>query len=117
MGEDANRVYEALGKRLAKYKLRMNKEKTKLVSFSKNKAARGEKQESFDFLGFTFYLGRSRKGRVIPKMKTSGKKVQSKTEQRQILVQDSKKRDASWTNLENFPSKNPRPCTVLWGIS
>lgn len=77
-GKDASRIYEALGKRLSRYKLRMNEEKTKLVKFSKSKAAQGEKQGSFDFLGFTFYLGRSRRGWVIPKMKTSGKKFRAK---------------------------------------
>lgn len=56
---DAKRIKEALGKRLARYKLKLNEDKTKLVGFSKAKESRGEKQESFDFLGFTFYLGRS----------------------------------------------------------
>ena len=38
-------------------------------------AARGESQGSFDFLNFTFYLGRSR---VISKVKTSGKTFRAK---------------------------------------
>ena len=76
--EDAVRVKKALGKRLEKYKLKLNEEKTKMVKFSKSKNWRGIKQESFDFLGFTFYLGRSMKGGVIPKVKTSGKRYRSK---------------------------------------
>lgn len=76
--EDAKRIYEALGRRLAKFKLRMNEEKTKLVSFSKAEARRGMPQGAFDFLGFTFYLGRSGKGYLIPKVKTSGKKFRAK---------------------------------------
>ena len=47
---DAIRIKTALVKRLAKYKLKLNEEKTKMVNFCKtsgNKAA-------FDFLGFTF---------------------------------------------------------------
>ena len=36
------------------------------------------KQRAFDFLGFTFYLGKSRKGAVIPKVKTCGKRYRSK---------------------------------------
>lgn len=76
--EDAKRIRKALGKRLAKFKLKINEEKTKIVSFSKAEATRGKSQGSFDFLGFTFYLGRSRKGRVIPKVKTSGKKFRAK---------------------------------------
>ena len=33
---------------------------------------------TFDFLGFTFYMGRSLKGRPLPKMKSSGKRLRSK---------------------------------------
>lgn len=75
---DAERVQEALGKRLAKFGLALNKEKTRLVQFSKKKAKQGIKQEAFDFLGFTFYLGRSKKGDLIPKVKTSGSRLGKK---------------------------------------
>lgn len=76
--KDANRVKRALVKRLAKYRLKLNEKKTKLVSFSTRAYRRGVKQQSFDFLGFTFYLGRSRKGAAIPKVKTSGKRMRTK---------------------------------------
>ena len=75
---DAERIRTALAKRLEKYKLRLNEEKTKMVKFSKVQAKLGEKQESFDFLGFTFYLGRSKKGLLIPKLKSCGKRIRSK---------------------------------------
>jgi RNA-directed DNA polymerase len=75
---DANRVKEVLGKRLEKYKLKLNEDKTKMVSFSKSAMQQGIKQESFNFLGFTFYLGRSKRGTVIPKLKTEGKRFRSK---------------------------------------
>lgn len=75
---DAERIKVALIKRLAKFDLKLNEDKTKLVSFSKMKRRKGIKQGAFDFLGFTFYLGRSRKGNVIPKVKTSGKRLRSK---------------------------------------
>ncbi len=76
--EDAKRIKKVLGKRLAKYKLELNEEKTNMVSFSKSKYRRGIKQESFEFLGFRFYLGKSRKGAATPKLKTSGKRFRSK---------------------------------------
>jgi RNA-directed DNA polymerase len=76
--KDADRIKRALAKRLAKYKLKLNEEKTKLVSFSKRAYARGTKQQTFDFLGFTFYLGKSRKGETIAKTKTSKKRVRDK---------------------------------------
>jgi RNA-directed DNA polymerase len=75
---DAERIKIALAKRLEKYGLKMNEDKTKLVSFSKLKQRRGEKQQTFDFLGFTFYLGKSRKGYYVVKLKTNGKRFRSK---------------------------------------
>jgi len=75
---DARRIVRALGKRLAKYKLKLNEDKTRIVSFSKGAYRRGRKQGAFDFLGFTFYLGRTRRGAVIPKLKTSGKRLRVK---------------------------------------
>lgn len=76
--EDANRIRAVLGKRLARFKLRLNEDKTKMVSFSKRKAAKGESQGTFDFLGFTFYWGKSRQGKLVPKVKTVGKRLVSK---------------------------------------
>ncbi len=58
--------------------VRLNEEKIRLVRFSKRAQRRGNRQEGFDFLGFTFYPGRSRRGAIIPKLKTSGKRLRSK---------------------------------------
>jgi RNA-directed DNA polymerase len=96
--EDAKRIHDALGYRLAKFKLKMNEEKTKLVNFSKEEARRGNQQEAFDFLGFTFYLGRSRKGYVIPKVKTSGKKFRAKLKSIRVWAQTVR----SKMNLESI---------------
>ena len=76
--EDAQRIRQTLGKRLEKFKLQLNEEKTKLVSFDKKEAALGVKQETFDFLGFTFYLGKAQSGRIIPKLKTRAKTMRAK---------------------------------------
>lgn len=75
---DAMRIKDALGKRLSKFGLSMNPTKTKLVAFSKDQKRKGEKQGTFDFLGFTFYLSKSRQGKVVAKVKTSRKKFSSK---------------------------------------
>lgn len=85
---DAIRIREALPKRLAKYKLTLNEEKTKMISFSKRKVQQGITQEAFDFLGFTFYWGKSQKGITIPKLKTSGKRMRSKLEKVGIWIKD-----------------------------
>ena len=75
---DAKRIREALTKRLEKFKLLLNEEKTKMVNFSKEKARMGILQETFDFLGLTFYWGLSRGKRVIPKLKTKSKTLRTK---------------------------------------
>jgi group II intron reverse transcriptase/maturase len=79
--QDARRIKAALAKRLAKYGLKLNEQKTQLVRFSKQGKRHGEKTGGFDFLGFTFYRGRSRRGYIIPKLKTSGKRLRSKLKQ------------------------------------
>ncbi len=76
--EDAVRVRSALSKRLAKYKLKLNEDKTTSVSFSRSGYKQGKAQGVFNFLGFTFYWGRSRKGAAIPKVKTCGKTMRAK---------------------------------------
>lgn len=75
---DAKRILRALAKRLEKYGLKLNEEKTRLVSFSRKLYKQGIKQDPFDFLGFTFYIGHSRKGTAIPKLKSSGKRIRVK---------------------------------------
>ena len=52
----------------------MNEEKTKLVTFDR----KSKEKTSFNFLGFTFYWGRSRNGVKIPKVKTEGKRMRTK---------------------------------------
>lgn len=75
---EAERILDAMKARLERFGLTMNEEKTKLVSFSKAGRRRGVRQESFDFLGFTFFLAQSKTGAIIPKLKTSRKRYHSK---------------------------------------
>lgn len=69
--EDAKRVFKVLPKRFEKYGLRIHPEKTKLIDLAGT--GKGE-DRGFDFLGFTHYLGKSRKGYKVLKRKTSRKK-------------------------------------------
>ena len=71
---DAERVFEVLRKRMAKYKLTLHAEKTRIINL--NDDERGHR--SFDFLGFTHYMGKNRKGRLVLQRKTSSKKLNSK---------------------------------------
>lgn len=75
---DARRILEVLDKRLGKFNLKLNEEKTKVISFSIREAKIGIKQGCFDFLGFTFYFGKSKHNRWIPKVKTAKKRFVTK---------------------------------------
>ena len=69
---DAENVMKVLPKRFAKYGLTLHPEKTKLIDLN---SQRGGSDRSFDFLGFTHFLGRSRKGLKVLKRKTSSKRL------------------------------------------
>lgn len=76
--EDARRVLAVLPKRLAKYGLDLHPDKTRLVGFRKP-AARSRKasgDDTFDFLGFTHYWTRSRRGYWVIKRRTARKRLQ-----------------------------------------
>ncbi len=65
---DADRVMQVIFQRFAKYNLTLHPEKTKLTEFNRRDGG------SFDFLGFTHYWGKSRKGNKVVKRKTSSKR-------------------------------------------
>ena len=75
--EDAKRIMEVLPKRFARYGLSIHPEKTRMISFGKpayrTEVTRGD--NTFDFLGFTHYWTRSRRGYWVIKRKTAGKRV------------------------------------------
>jgi group II intron reverse transcriptase/maturase len=69
---DARRVKEALSKRMAKYGLRLHAEKTRLFPFNRPPSGQGGGKGSgtFDFLGFTLYWRRTRRGNWAQNFKT-----------------------------------------------
>lgn len=72
---DAHRVMDVLPKRFGKYGLTVHPDKTRLVEFRPaGKSQKGE-PETFDFLGFTHYWGKSRKGYDTIKRKTAKDRV------------------------------------------
>lgn len=75
---DIDKITRSLSKRLSKFGLKLNEEKTKTVKFNRYTFERGEQQESFDFLGFTFYLSHARAGFATVKVKTSKKTMRAK---------------------------------------
>jgi len=75
--DDAHRVMAALRERFASFRLTINPEKTKLVRFRKPtlQSESGSGNGTFDFLGFTHYWSRSRRGFWVIKRKTAKKRL------------------------------------------
>src|SRR6204780_1626124 len=74
---EARRFLEAMRERLGKFALTLHPEKTRLIEFGRfaadNRKRRGlGKPESFNFLGFIFICGKSRRGKFLVKRKTQG---------------------------------------------
>lgn len=80
--EEAERIHEALEKRLNKFGLELSAEKTRVIPFGRyareNARRRGKKPPSFDFLGFTHFNDRTRKGYYKLGRSTSAKKFREK---------------------------------------
>ena len=66
--EDAERVMGVLSKRMERFGLRLQPDKTRLVSFQRppRTLVRGKASGTFDLLGFTWYMRRSRRGNWVP---------------------------------------------------
>jgi len=80
---DARRFLDALRTRLAEFALSLHPEKTRLIEFGRfaaeNRKRRGlGKPETFNFLGFTFICGKSRRGKFLIKRKTRRDRMRAK---------------------------------------
>ena len=71
--EDAIKFYRSLIKRLEKFNLTVAEDKTKIIELKKADNDDDKGDNSFDFLGFTHYVGRGRDGRKRVMRKTSKK--------------------------------------------
>jgi hypothetical protein len=71
--DDAKRVMAVLGKRFGRFGLKLHPKKTRILSFDSPGLGkkRAQRERSFDFLGFTHYWARSRKGRWVVKQRTA----------------------------------------------
>ena len=80
---DAKQMLADLKERLAKFGLLLHEDKTRLIEFGRfaalTREKRGERRpETFAFLGFTHYCGRTRDGRFIVKHKTQSNRLTRK---------------------------------------
>ena len=73
---DAKRIMDVLPKRFNEYGLALHPEKTALIDFRRPPSkVKGKGKGTFDFLGFTFYWSKSRRGYWVIKKKTAGKRL------------------------------------------
>jgi RNA-directed DNA polymerase len=76
--QEAERFREELGKRLSKFGLEVEPTKTKVIEFGRfavqNAKGRGERAETFDFLGFTHYCGTKRDGKDFRMKRVTARK-------------------------------------------
>jgi group II intron reverse transcriptase/maturase len=90
---DARRFWEAMRARLEEFSLSLHPEKTRLIEFGREAAARRArrglgKPETFKFLGFTFICGRSRRGNFLLTRKSRRDRMRAKLKEiKEVLRQ------------------------------
>jgi RNA-directed DNA polymerase len=80
---DAHRFLDAMRARFEEFALSLHPDKTRLIEFGRHAAVRRArnglgKPETFNFLGFTFICGRSRRGNFLLKRKSRRDRVKAK---------------------------------------
>lgn len=95
--DDAQRVLNVLPKRFGKYGLTVHPEKTRLVDFC-HPWQSDRKPETFDFLGFTFYWGKTRKGGYAVTKKTSSKKFRRSLRRIHLYCKKHRHKPVIWLN-------------------
>ena len=80
---DARRFLDAMRVRFEEFALSLHPDKTRLIEFGRHAAANRTKRglgkpETFNFLGFTFICGRSRRGNFLLKRKSRRDRIRAK---------------------------------------
>ena len=102
--EDAERFYKVLPKRLEKYGLQLHADKSSLLKSGSREAAdaekRGERLQTYKFLGFVCYWGKSRNGqRWRLKFKSRGDRFTAKLRGLREYLKKSLSQDTETTVL------------------
>lgn len=80
---DAKRFWDAMRARFAQFGLELHEQKTRLLEFGRSAAGRRRrlglgKPETFNFLGFTFICGKSRRGAFLLRRQTRRDRMRTK---------------------------------------
>lgn len=94
---EAKEVYERLVKRLAKFELEVEENKTRIIPFGRYKGTK----DTFDFLGFMHYNGITRTGKYIVGHKITKKKRKSKQQQMTKYIKENRNK----MNLKDLITK------------
>ena len=83
---DARRFWDAMRTRFEQFALELHGEKTRLLEFGRHAAGRRQrrglgKPETFNFLGFTFICGKSRRGAFLLQRKTRSDRMRAKLQE------------------------------------
>jgi RNA-directed DNA polymerase len=104
---DARRVLEVLPKRFGKYGLSLHPDKTRLVRFEQpgrkpepGRTRPHEEPKSFDFLGFTHFWERSRRGRWMVKRKTASDRITRFLRHLNQWCQDNRHTPLAWQRTQ-----------------
>ena len=134
---DARRFLDAMRERLRGFALSLHPEKTRLIEFGRfasKQRARHQvgKPETFQFLGFTFICGQSRRGHFLLKRKSRGDRMRTKLkevkeERRRCDGEDTNRfenRESGWakssaassriTQCRRIPVHSTRSVTASW---
>jgi group II intron reverse transcriptase/maturase len=110
---DARRFWGAMRERLREFALSLHPEKTRLIAFGRFAAAQRAKRglgkpETFNFLGFTFICGKSRRGKFLIHRKTRRDRMKAKL--REI------KEELRWRMHESIPEQGKWLTQVITGF-
>jgi RNA-directed DNA polymerase len=104
---DARRVLEVLPKRFGKYGLSLHPDKTRLVRFEQpggkaepERTQPHQEPRSFDFLGFTHFWERSRRGTWMVKRKTASDRITRFLRQLSQWCQDNRHAPIGWQQIQ-----------------
>jgi len=103
--EDAERIQEQLRARIEEFNLELAEDKTRVIEFGRyseiNAKSRGVKPETFNFLGFTHYVGKSRKGNFLLGRTTDRKKLTAKLREMKLWLKEIKNKHhmKDWWNI------------------
>ena len=117
-GKEAEEFSKALKERLGRYGLKTSENKSKIIEFGRYAWQKAKEQGkglgAFDFLGFTHYCDKSRKGKFKLGRKTSRKKFIQKVKAMNVWAKEREESDTIKTMVEGIKDEVDRTLPLLW---